>query len=139
MSVNRVFLLGNLGKDPKAFGTEDTKSICRLAVATNEVQKTTEGEKVENTEWHNVVVYGKQAELCSKFLEKGSKVYLEGKLRTRKWVDDRGNNRYTTEIVANRVEFLTKKNVDFSAKTPEIDNRSVSPVSDVLNYTEVSE
>lgn len=110
MSYNKVILVGNLGKDPKLFTITETKNACRFDVATNEPRPSKEGERENHTEWHSIVVYGNQADLCAKFLKKGSQVFVEGKLRTRKWDDEQGNTRYITEIVASRVEFLNRRN-----------------------------
>ena len=97
--INKVILVGNLGREPDIKFTGDGKAIANLAVATNEswTDKTT-GQKVENTEWHRVVVFGQLADICQRYLHKGSKVYLEGKLQTRKW-DKEGVTQYTTEVV----------------------------------------
>ena len=97
--INKVILVGNLGREPDIKFTGDGKAIANLAVATNEswTDKTT-GQKVEKTEWHRVVVFGKLADVCQKYLHKGSKIYVEGKLQTRKW-DKNGVDQYTTEVV----------------------------------------
>jgi single-strand DNA-binding protein len=114
MSVNKVILLGNLGDAPKM----PSKDICRFSLATNEATRLDEnGEKIERTEWHNVVVYGKAAETCAKYLEKGSKVFIDGKLQTRKWEDKEGKTRYSTDIVALRVEFLSKAKQEAQAES----------------------
>jgi single-strand DNA-binding protein len=105
-SVNKVILVGNLGADPDLKYTPSNRPVCNLSVATNEVWKNKDGEKQERVEWHRVNVWGDQAENCHKFLAKGRMVYLEGKLQTRKWQDKEGKDRYTTEIVADRVVFL---------------------------------
>ena len=97
--INKVILVGNLGREPDIKFTGDGKAIANLAVATSEswTDKTT-GQKVEKTEWHRVVVFGQLADICQRYLHKGSKVYLEGKLQTRKW-DKEGVTQYTTEVV----------------------------------------
>jgi single-strand DNA-binding protein len=105
-SVNKVILVGNLGADPELKYTTSNRPVCNLSIATNEVWKDKAGEKQERVEWHRVNVWGDQAENCHKFLAKGRMVYLEGKLQTRKWQDKEGKDRYTTEIVADRVVFL---------------------------------
>ena len=97
--INKVILVGNLGREPDIKYTGDSKAIANLAVATNEswTDKTT-GKKVEKTEWHRVVIFGRLADIAQKYLHKGSKVYIEGQLRTRKW-DKNGVDQYTTEVV----------------------------------------
>lgn len=102
--VNKVILLGNLGKDPETKTTEKGNTVVNFSLATSEYYN-----NESHTEWHNVVVWGNTAENCAKFLNKGSKVFLEGKIQTRKWQDKEGNNRYTTEVVAFKVQFLDTK------------------------------
>jgi single-strand DNA-binding protein len=105
--INKVILVGNLGKDPEVRHTPQGNAVCNLSVATSESWNDKNGQKQERTEWHRVVVWGKLAELCSKYLQKGRQVYLEGKLQTRAWDDKDGNKRYTTEVLANTVQFLS--------------------------------
>ena len=104
--VNKVILVGHLGADPDLRHTQSGAGVCELRVATNETWNDKSGQRQERTEWHRVVVWGKLGELCSKFLSKGRLVYVEGRLRTRSWDDRDGNKRYTTEIIANDVQFL---------------------------------
>ena len=100
MSVNKVILLGNLGKDPETRYTPDGKAISNITLATSESWKDKNtGQKQEKTEWHRVVFFGPLAEIVGKYLHKGSKIYLEGKLQTRKWQDQSGQDKYTTEVV----------------------------------------
>jgi single-strand DNA-binding protein len=105
-SVNRVILIGNLGADPELRYTNTGSAVANLRIATNEQWTDKNGERQERTEWHRIVVWGKQAENCSKFLRKGRSIYVEGRLQTREWDDPSGNKRYTTEIVATTVQFL---------------------------------
>jgi single-strand DNA-binding protein len=105
-SVNKVILVGNLGADPELKYTPSNRPVCNLNIATNDVWKDKAGQKQERTEWHRVNVWGDQAEHCSKYLAKGRTVYIEGRLQTRKWQDKEGKDRYTTEVVADRVVFL---------------------------------
>lgn len=105
-SVNKAIILGNLGKDPELKYTPAGKAVCNFSVATNEVWKDKSGEKKEKVEWHRVVVWGDQAENCSKYLTKGCSVYVEGRIQTRSWDDKDGNKKYTTEITADRIVFL---------------------------------
>lgn len=104
--VNKVILVGNLGKDPELRHTPQGQAVATFSIATSESWNDKSGQKQERTEWHRIVVWGKQAELCSKYLSKGRKAYIEGRLQTRAWDDKEGQKRYTTEIVANTVQFL---------------------------------
>lgn len=104
--VNKVILVGNLGKDPQTRATPNGQEVATLTVATSEKFKDKSGELQERTEWHTVVVWGKQAESCGKYLTKGRQVYVEGRLATRKWTDKEGAERYSTEVVAESVKFL---------------------------------
>lgn len=105
--VNKVILIGRLGADPEVKTVSGGQTVARLSVATSENWTDREGQKQERTEWHRVVVWGKLAELCGKYLSKGRQLYLEGRLQTRSWEDQQGQKRYTTEIVANTVQFLS--------------------------------
>lgn len=104
--VNKVILVGNLGADPEMRYTPSGAGVCELRLATNESWTDKSGQKQERTEWHRIVVWGKRAELCAKYLSKGRQAYVEGRLRTRSWDDKDGNKRFTTEIVATDVQFL---------------------------------
>lgn len=106
-SLNRVFIIGRLGKDP-VFRNTGNNNVCNFSIATSE-KYTKDGQSFENTEWHNIVVWGKSAENCSKYLHKGSQAFVEGKLVTRKWNDKQGVTHYSTEIVAQSVQFLDPK------------------------------
>ena len=106
-SLNKVLLIGNLGKDPELRKTGSGTSVCNFPIATTERWKNNEtGNWDEKTEWHNVVVWGKQGENCHQYITKGRPVYIEGRLQTRSWEDKDGNKRYTTEVVAQSVKFL---------------------------------
>lgn len=106
MSLNKVLIIGNLGKDPEVRFTGTGRAVARFPVATSEVWNDQEGQRQERTEWHNVVVWGKQAETCGQYLSKGRQVFLEGSVRTRQYDDKDGNKRYITEVIAQRVQFL---------------------------------
>ncbi len=106
MSVNKVILLGRLGKDPELRYTTNGSAVCNFPVATSESWNDKSGQKQEKTEWHRVVVWGKLAELCNQYLTKGRQAFLEGKLQTRSWDDQTGNKRYSTEIQASTVQFI---------------------------------
>ena len=107
--VNKVILIGNLGRDPELRYTQNGTPVASLNVATSRRWKGQDGQMQEQTEWHKVVVWSRLAELCNEYLSKGSKVYIEGRLQTRKWQDQNGNDRYTTEVVAQDVQFLTPR------------------------------
>ncbi len=109
-TLNKVMLIGHTGDEVKMHYFEGGGCIGRFPLATNEdyVNRTT-GERVSNTEWHNIVVRNKAAEVCEKYLNKGDKVYIEGRIKTRKWTDDKGMDRYSTEIQCTEFTFLTPK------------------------------
>lgn len=111
-SLNLVQLIGRLGRDVELKYSPGGAAVGNLSVATDESYVDKNGNKVERTEWHRVVVYQKTAENCAKFLAKGSLVYVEGSLQTRKWQDQQGQDRYVTEIKAQRVQFLDRKATD---------------------------
>jgi single-strand DNA-binding protein len=106
MSVNKVILIGNLGKDPDVRFTPTGSAVANFPIATTEQWTDREGKRQERTEWHNIVVWGKQGELCGQYLSKGRQVYVEGSIRTRNYDDKTGVKRYVTEIVAQRIRFL---------------------------------
>ena len=106
MSLNKVMLIGNLGKDPELRFTPSGRAVARFSVATSDQWTDQQGQKQERTEWHNVVVWGKQAETCGQYLSKGRQVFIEGSVRSRQYDDKEGQKRYITEIVAQRVQFL---------------------------------
>lgn len=109
MSVNKVILIGNLGQDPETRTAGSGTVVANLSIATNERVKGKDDNWEDHTEWHRVVLFGKTAENAARFLQKGRQVYIEGKLRTRKWQDKDGADRYSTEIVADTVQFLGPK------------------------------
>lgn len=106
MGVNKVILIGNLGHDPELRYTASQTPVCQINIATGERRKDQSGNWVEHTEWHRVVTFGRTAENVSNYLKKGSQAYIEGRIQTRKWTDKEGNERYSTEVVANTVQFL---------------------------------
>ena len=105
-SVNKVILIGNLGRDPELRYTQSGQGVANFTLATNERWRDKDGNNQERTEWHRIVVWGKQAESCAQYLQKGRSVYVEGRLQTRDWEDREGNKRQTTEITALTVQFL---------------------------------
>lgn len=107
--LNKVMIIGRLGRDPELRYTQSGSPVASLNVATDESYTDRDGNKVERTEWHRVSVFQRQAENCANYLAKGSLVYVEGSLQTRKWQDQQGQDRYTTEIKAQRVQFLDRK------------------------------
>lgn len=107
--MNKVLLIGRLGKDPKLRYTTNGSPIANIRIATDESYTDRDGNKVDRTEWHTVIVFPRQAENCSTYLRKGSLVFVEGSLQTRKWQDQQGQDRYITEIKANRIQFLDKR------------------------------
>ena len=108
--VNKVILIGNLGKDPEVRYLDNGVAVANISLATSESYKNKEGDRITQTEWHDVVLWRGLAEVAEKFLKKGSSVYIEGKLRTNKWVDKDENNRYKTEVLADKLTMLGKSN-----------------------------
>lgn len=107
MTVNKAILIGNLGADPEMRTTGSGTAVANLRLATTERRKDREGNWTDHTEWHNVVVFGRTAENVGKFCKKGKQIFVEGRIQTRKWQDRDGNNRYSTEVVADNVRFLS--------------------------------
>lgn len=143
-TLNKVMLIGHLGDDVKMHYFEGGGCIARFPLATNETYTNKQtNERITNTEWHNVVVRNKAAEVFEKYVKKGDKVYIEGKIKTRKWQDDSGNDRYATEIQCNDFTFLTnKKENDFTnqqqaqsnSQNQVPDNTNTSPEEDDLPF-----
>jgi len=130
--VNKVILVGNLGKDPELRRLENGTAVTKFSLATSDSYKDKDGNKVDQTEWHNIVLWRGLAEVAEKYLKKGSQIYIEGKIKSRSWEDKEGNKKYTTEIVGDNMKMLGKRreqeegNVsepeeDFSKNTPEND------------------
>ncbi len=107
--MNKAIIIGRVGKDPEIRYTQSGQAVASMSVATDESYKDQSGQKVEKAEWHRVTVWGKSAEFCGNYVGKGDLVCIEGKIQTRKWQDNQGQDRYTTEIVAQRVQSLTPK------------------------------
>ena len=124
-TLNKVMLIGHLGDEVKMHFFEGGNSIGRFPIATNEsyTNKST-GEKISTTEWHNIVVRNRFAEVCEKYLSKGDLVYVEGRIKTRQWEDDNGNKRYTTEIQATDVQFINTKKGASSASKEDVNSKS---------------
>jgi len=107
--INKAILIGNLGADPEIRYTQSGTQVATFRIATTERWKGQNGQVQENTEWHKIVAWGKLAEICGEYLNKGSKVYIEGKIQTRKWQDQNGHDKYTTEIIARDLKMLSPR------------------------------
>jgi single-strand DNA-binding protein len=126
-SVNKVILLGTLGRDPEIRHTPDGTAVARISIATNESWKDKNGQKQERTEWHNIVVYRKLAEIAGEYMKKGSSIYVEGSLATRKWTDKQGIDRYTTEIRCDSFQMLGGRQGGQSAGESQAQRPQQSP------------
>ena len=104
--VNKAILIGNLGADPEIRSTAGGQSVCNFNIATSDRRKDKDGNWQDRTEWHRIVVWGKLGELCKEYLSKGRQAFIEGRIQTRQWDDKNGNKRYTTEVIAQNVQFL---------------------------------
>jgi single-strand DNA-binding protein len=126
--INKVILVGNLGQEPDVKYTADGKAVANMSVATSEqwADKAT-GEKKSRTEWHRVVLFGRVAEVAGEYLHKGSQVYLEGKIQTRKWEDKTGQERYTTEVVAHEMQMLGSRDSAPATSTPPSNQTKQAP------------
>ncbi len=110
MSVNKVILVGNVGKDPEVRYLENGVAVAKFPLATSENYKNKSGERVSNTEWHNIVAWRGLAEIAEKYVKKGNQLFIEGKLASRSWDDKEGNKRYITEVIVNNMQMLDKRN-----------------------------
>ncbi len=139
--INKVILIGNLGKDPETRYMPNGGAVTNITVATSETWKDKQsGQKQERTEWHNVVFFNRLAEIVGEYLKKGSKIYLEGSLRTRKWQDKQGNDRYTTEIVGSEMQMLDSRGGSATANAAaQSQAQSNAPASAPNNQTPVSQ
>ena len=118
-SLNKAILIGNLGRDPEVRHTTNGKAVANFSIATSETWKDKNtGQKQEKTEWHNLIAFDKLAEIVSQYVKKGSQIYVEGKLQTRKWQDKNGQDRYTTEIVVSELKMLGGKREEKSEESP---------------------
>ncbi|MBI2412907.1 MAG: single-stranded DNA-binding protein [Deltaproteobacteria bacterium] len=133
--LNKVILIGNLGADPEIRYTPSGMAVANFRIATSETRNTKDGQKETKTEWHRIVTFGKLAEICGEYLEKGKQVYIEGKIQTRNWEDKDGNKRFTTEIVANDMRMLGSKGASSgagsSAAEPQVDEIPPTDMDDV--------
>ena len=135
--INKVILVGRVGKDPELRHLDNNAAVARFTLATNETYKNKSGEKVTNTEWHNIIVWRSLAEIAGRYIKKGTMLYVEGKIRTRSWDDKDGIKRYTTEIEADNFQMLSSKNDDAagSAMTPHVQTSS-TPGNDFVPDTD---
>lgn len=135
-SVNKAILIGSLGRDPEVRFMPNGEAVCNFSIATSENWKDKQGQKQEKTEWHNIVMYRKLAEIAGEYLKKGSPVYLEGRIQTRKWQDKEGNDRYTTEIIADQMQMLGKKDGESVSQQPKTSktNEQSNDFSDFKHY-----
>lgn len=127
-SVNKVVLICTLGKDPEVRQTQSGSAICNLSAATSRKYKDAQGEYQEETEWHRISLFGRMAELAGQYLSKGSSVYIEGRLHTRKYTDKDGIDRYVTEIIGENMQFLDKKPAD--VRSTNVRKTSPAPEED---------
>ncbi len=116
MSVNKVILVGNVGRDPETRYLEGGTAVCSFPLATSETYRNRDGERITNTEWHNIVLWRGLAEIAEKYVKKGSQLYIEGRIRTRSWDDRDGNKRYTTEVVGDNMQMLGKRSDETGAQ-----------------------
>tara|TARA_Y100000034_G_C6545585_1_gene235536 strand:- start:99 stop:506 length:408 start_codon:yes stop_codon:yes gene_type:complete len=126
MSLNKALIIGRLGKDTELKYTPSGKAVCSFSVATSEKYKDKQGNSKQDVQWHNIVVWGKLAELCNQYLSKGSQCFVEGKLATRSWEDQQGNKKYTTEVIASAVQFLGSKTEKTTQENPYQDVKTES-------------
>jgi len=126
IGVNKVILVGNLGSDPEVKKISSGQTVALFNIATSRNWMNREGQRQEQTDWHRIVVWGKPAELCGEYLSKGRQVYIEGRLQTRSWEDDKGQKRYVTEVVALQVIFLGSGR-DQSSQAEKSNNSSYQP------------
>ena len=132
--VNKVILIGNLGKDPEVRYMPSGGAVSNTSLATSETWKDKNGEKQERTEWHNIVFFEKLAEIAANYLRKGSKIYVEGKLQTKKWQDKEGNDRYTTQVVVQTMQMLDGKKHDEGGSTPQNSQSMSDDFSDDIPF-----
>ena len=132
--VNKVILLGNLGKDPEVRYLDNGVAVANFSLATTENYKNKQGERVSQTEWHNIVLWRGLAEVAEKYLKKGASIYVEGKIKTRKWEDKDGNTRYNTEILADNMTMLGGKQSQGDSPSLNSDSVSFDDKSDDLPF-----
>ena len=135
-SVNRVILVGRLGRDPEVKYTPSGAAVAKFSLATDEVFKDRSGEQQKHTEWHNIVVWNKLAEICGQYLTKGKQVYIEGSIRSRQWEDQAGNKRTSYEIIASRMQMLgSRADTERAAVAPSpVAERTSAPTADHASF-----
>jgi single-strand DNA-binding protein len=126
-SVNKVILVGNIGKDPETRYIPSGDAVVNLTLATTDTWKDKQGEKQERTEWHRIVIFGKLAEIAGEYLKKGSQVYFEGALKTRQWTNKEGNDQYTTEIIADKMQMLGGKSHGGQSEPKQVSTSQSQP------------
>jgi single-strand DNA-binding protein len=129
--VNKVILIGNLGKDPELRYTPSGQAVATFSLATSEKWRDREGITQDRTEWHNIVVWGRQAEIAKEYLAKGRQVYIEGRIQTRSWEDKDGNKRYTTEIIGQRLQFLGTRDQAAAPQPAGTEQPEAAPIEDL--------
>jgi len=138
--LNKVQLIGHLGKDPELRHTQNNMQICKFSLATTEQVPSGNGERKDKTAWHNITIFGKQAEVASRYLKKGRQVYLEGRLDYGSYVDKQGIKRYTTDIIVHKLVFLgsndSQPNAGYSSSTPPQTSTNYTPESDQFEDSE---
>ena len=133
-TLNKVMLIGHLGDEVKLHYFDDRNCVGRFPLATNETYTNKQtNEKVTNTEWHNIVVRNRAAEICEKYLKKGDRVYIEGRIKTRKWQDDAGNDRFTTEIHCTDFTFLTTRDGQQDMQQQQSSSNAAQPATKEVN------
>jgi single-strand DNA-binding protein len=135
-SLNKVMLIGNLGKDPEVRYTTSGQGVASFSIATTEKYKNKSGDWEEKTEWHNIVLWGKLAEIAKDYLSKGKTVFIEGRLQTRKWQDKDGRDRYTTEIVGDRMQLLSPKGDGARSAGGRDGNEPTAAYDDPVGYNQ---
>lgn len=124
MAVNKIILVGNVGKDPEVRYLENGVAVAKFPLATSENYKNKNGERVSNTEWHNIVAWRGLAEIAEKYVKKGNQLFIEGKLASRSWDDKEGNKRYITEVIVNNMQMLDKRSKPSEQSSDSVDNSS---------------
>ena len=129
--INKVILIGNVGKDPEVHVIDNDVSVARFPFATSETYRKKDGEKVTTTEWHNIVAWRHLAELCEKWINKGQQLYIEGKIQTRSYDDKSGDKRYVTDIIAYKIQMLGKKDLNESVSSSDQSHSESSSGSNI--------
>jgi single-strand DNA-binding protein len=129
MTINKAIIIGNVGKDPEVRFSASGSPVANFSVATTEKWTDKQGQKQEQTEWHRIVAFGKVAEIVQKYITKGSKVYIEGKIKTRKWKDINGQDRYTTEINSNLIQMLDSKDISQRSES-KVEKRDIDYIQE---------